>query len=172
MSNMPQRKLPATLNLKELNPDVIEEFSVSNEVSWVNELVQELEEDNDGEKGELPSFVKLDLKITLRSTKFYGDYVTVRAGINAEYYAPCVRCLALTRQQVETQVSGLFLHDNYATRPEYQEISSYFIENEEMELYFHKKGQVELKEFIHEQLYIEREAFPKCVGECVNKVLF
>lgn len=172
MSTNPHKKLTAILNLKEMNPDVIDEYKISNEVPWVQELVNELEEDNDGETGPLPSFVKLDLKITLRSTKYYGDYVTVRSGIEAEYYAPCIRCLALTRQKIEAQVNGLFLHESYASKPEYQDISSYFIENEEMELYYHKKGQVELKEFIHEQIYIEREAFPKCEGECINKVLF
>lgn len=166
------KKLTESINIKDLNPDVIEELKVSNEVPWIQALVDELEEDNDGEKGELPSTVELDLKITLRSTKFYGDYVTVKAGIKAKYYAPCIRCLALTRQELELDVNGLFLHDSYASKPEYQDISSYFIENEEMELYFHKKGQVELKEFIHEQIYVEKEAFPKCVGECVNKVLF
>ncbi|MCK6594803.1 MAG: DUF177 domain-containing protein [Bacteriovoracaceae bacterium] len=166
------KKLTEIINIKDLNPDVIEEFKVSNEIPWVQDLVNELEEDNEGEKGELPSKIELDLKITLRSVKFYGDYVTVRAGIKAEYYAPCIRCLALTRQEFEHDVNGLFLHDTYASRPEYQDISSYFIENEEMELYFHKKGQVELKEFIHEQIYIEKEAFPRCTGECVNKVLF
>ncbi len=172
MSTIPQKKLPATLHLKDMHPDVIDERIISNETPWVEELVRELEEDNDGETGPKPSFVKLDLKITLRDTKFYGEYVVVKSKINAEYYAPCIRCLALTHQVIDTEVNGLFLHESYATKPEYQEISSYFIENEEMELYYQNKGQVELKEFIHEQIYIERDGFPKCEGECVNKVLF
>lgn len=172
MSTKPHKKLQAVLHLKDMNPDVIDEYQISNEVAWVKELVDELEENNDGETGPLPSFVKLDLKITLRSVKFYGDYVTVRTGIEAEYYAPCIRCLALTHQRVDTQINGLFLHESYASKPEYQDISSYFIENEEMELYYHSNGQVELKEFIHEQIYIEHNAFPKCEGECLNKVLF
>lgn len=172
MSTIQHKKLQPVIHIKDMNTDVIEEYDISNETSWVQELVNELEEDNDGETGPNPSFVKLDLKITLRSTKYYGDYVTVKSRIHAEYYAPCIRCLALTKQEIDAQVNGLFLHESYASKPEYQDISSYFIENEEMELYYHKKGQVELKEFIHEQLYIERNAFPKCEGECVNKVLF
>ncbi len=171
MSNI-QKVLRPVLNMKEMSPDVIEEYKVSTETMWVNELLAELEEDNDGEVGPETSKLALDLKITLRSTRYYGDYVTVKANIQSTYYAPCIRCLALTKQELELDVNGLFLHDSYASKPEYQDISSYFIDNEEMELYFQKKGQVELKEFIHEHIFIEKEAFPKCVGECVNKVLF
>ncbi len=171
MSNF-QKKLPAILNIKEMSPDVIEEYKVSTETPWIQELLSELEEENDGEKGPEESYFKLEAKITLRATKFYGDYVTAKTSLKTQYYAPCIRCLALTKQNLELEVNGLFLHDSFSKKQEYQELTSYFIENEEMELYYHSKGQVELKEFIHEQIYIEKEAFPKCVGECVNKVLF
>ncbi len=167
-----QKKLPAIMNLKEMSVDVEDQYNVSLETPWVKDLLNELEEDNDGETSQMESRLAITLKIALRSPKYYGDYVTIKSHIQCNYSTPCIRCLALTNQSIDVSVNGVFLHESFSTKEEYQELSSYFIENEEMELYYHKKGQVDVKEFIHEQIYIEKEAFPKCQGQCVNPVLF
>jgi len=164
--------LDAKIYVNKYSFDIIEEYEVDKKTSWVNELIVELEADNDDEADYPAAEMTIKAQITRKTNHFLNDHLVVRAQLNADFHLPCGRCLFPLPQALDLDLSAAFLHESQEKQPEYAEVTTVFADNQEMELYFYHKGVADLKEFIHEQIYIEVEPFPRCVGECKNPVLF
>ncbi len=152
--------------------DIIEEYEIDKKTDWINDLLVELEEDNDDEADYSPSSMTLKAQITRKTNNFLNDHLVVRAQIKAHFHLPCGRCLYPLAQELDLSLSAAFLHESQEKKPEYAEVTTVFADGQEMELYFYRKGEADVKEFIHEQIYIEVEPFPRCVDECKNPVLY
>lgn len=142
--------------------DIIEEYELSDlKTPWVAEILKELHEELDPEDQYPAGSFLLNLVISRKKNTFIGDHIVVRSTINAKYHLPCGISLKPLPQNMQHQVSAAFLHENYEKQPEFEESTTVFADNEEMELYFYRKGMVDIKEFIHEQVFLEVPAFPR-----------
>lgn len=153
--------------------DIIEDYALDEKnTEWVKELLTELEEDNDDE-GEFPeAHMNITAQITRKTNNFLNDHLIVKAHLHANYHLPCGRCLFPLPQELDLDLAAAFLHESQEKKPEYAEVTTVFADGQEMELYFFRKGVADIKEFIHEQIYIEVTPFPRCEGECKNPVLY
>ena len=142
--------------------DIIEEYELSDEKTpWVEEILTELHDQLDPEDTYPAGSLHLKLTISRKKSSFLGEHLIVRAQINATYHLPCGLTLVPLYQHMCHSVNAAFLHDSQEKLPEYAEATTVFAENEEMELYFYRKGQADIKEFIHEQIFLEVPAFPR-----------
>jgi uncharacterized metal-binding protein YceD (DUF177 family) len=152
--------------------DIIDDYELTAKVPWVKALLTELEEENDTDETYPEATIVLTMQITRKTNSFLGDHLIMRSKINASYHQPCGRCLAAVLQKMELDIAAAYLHDSKEKQPEYAEATTVFADNEEMELYFFRKGMVDIQEVIHEQVFMEVKPFPRCVGECKNPVHF
>jgi len=152
--------------------DIIEEYEIDKTTPWINDLLVELEEENDDEAKFPAAQMVIKAQITRKTNSFLKDHLIVRAQLKAHFHLPCGRCLHPLAQELELELAAAFLHESQEKLPEYAEATTVYADGQEMELYFFHKGLADIKEFIHEQIYIEVTPFPRCDGECVNPVLF
>jgi uncharacterized protein len=166
--------IAATIKLTKQVVDIENHYQLDDEkVDWLKELVCELEEEvaeqyhqDELKKGSL----KLNFSLLRRSNSTYKEHLVIQGDLNGTYQTPCVKCLELSNQIFSGSYSACFLHDSFESNPEYEEVDSIFCEGEEREVYFFSKGLIDLKEFIHEQIYMNIGPFPlhdpNCKGLC------
>lgn len=152
--------------------DIIEEYEIDKKTPWVNDLLVELEEDNDEDAEYPPASMEIKAQITRKTNHFLNDHLIVRSQLKAHFHLPCGRCLFPLAQELDLSLAAAFLHESQEKKPEYAEVTTVFADSQEMELYFYRKGVADIKEFLHEQIYIEVAPFPRCEGECKNPVLY
>lgn len=164
--------LEPTVLVTKYSMDVIEEYKIDKTTPWVNELVVELESENDDEAVFDPAEMVITAQITRKTNTLLKDHLLVRAQLKAHFHVPCGRCLFPLEDELNLDLAAAFLHESQEKLPEYAEATTVYADGQEMELYFYRKGVADIKEFIHEQIYIEVTPFPRCEGECKNPVLF
>ncbi len=166
-------QLPKELLINKFSHDIIEEYEVDNSnTDWLNSMLQELEEELDEDETYPEGKIQFKAKITRKTNNFLGDHIVARCHIDASFHLPCGRCLYPIAQTMQMDLNAAYLHDSNQAKPEYAESTTVYADNAEMELYFYKKGIVNIEEFVHEQVFIEVNPFPRCEGECKNPVLF
>lgn len=151
--------------------DQEQEFDLQERTDWLQSVLSELKT----EMGTEATFEKNDniqvkLKIKRLHNSLYGEHLIVRTSYKADYLASCVRCLKPTDQKLKGAIAACFLNSHFEENEEYSELTEIFVDNEEMDLCFHKKGKVDLAEFIREQFMIDMNPFPlhatHCKGLC------
>ncbi len=165
-------QLDPIIAISKYSHDIIEDYELGENVPWVKDLLVELEEQLDAEDERPAGDIALKLQITRKTNNFLGDHLIVHGDVNTHFHQPCGRCLAPVAVHLEVPFNAAFLHDSKEKLPEYAEATTVFADNQEMELYFFHKGMADLKEAIHEQIFIEVPPFPRCEGECKNPVHF
>ncbi|MBC7537869.1 MAG: DUF177 domain-containing protein [Bacteriovorax sp.] len=167
-----QTSLEPTVTVPKYALDIIEEYELDKTTPWINELLVELEEENDDEAEFSPADMILKAQISRKTNTLLKDYLVVKAQLKTHFHLPCGRCLYPLPQELDLDLAATFLHETQEKLPEYIEATTVYADGQEMELYFYHKGVADIKEFIHEQIYIEVTPFPRCDGECKNPVLF
>ena len=147
-----------------------QEYTLASKTEWLQNILKELKEELGSEAGEQVEEIKVDLKIKRLHNTLYGEHLVVRTSYRANYHADCVRCLKTTPQNLEGEIAACFINSHFENDEEYADITDIFVDNEEMELCFHKKGKVDLAEFIREQFMIDMNPLPlhdpNCKGLC------
>lgn len=155
-------QIDASVPVNNYSHDITEDYELTSEKTpWIQEIVTELHEQLDEEDVYPAGSMKLKLEITRKKNSFIGDHLIVRAHIDAHYHLPCGLTLVPLAQHMVLDVNAAFLHDSQEKLPEYVEATTVYADNEEMELYFYRKGLADIKEFIHEQIFLEVPAFPR-----------
>jgi uncharacterized metal-binding protein YceD (DUF177 family) len=146
--------------------DTIEEYHLDNtKTPWVDEILTELHDQLDAEDIYPAGSLSLNFLITRKKSTFLGDHLIVRAEIDTKYHLPCGITLVPLFQHMQHKTNAIFLHDSQEKLPEYAEMTTAFADGEEMELYFYHKGMADIKEFIHEQIFLEVPPFPRSTPE-------
>jgi uncharacterized metal-binding protein YceD (DUF177 family) len=153
--------------------DETTEYVLNEDCTWVAALFNELEEEVDREEPDYSKgFISLDLTVKRKSAKPFGDHLLVAGNFNAKYFAPCIRCLKLTQQELSAEFRSGYIHGRNEKEPEFEELDDIFADNEEWSLYFYDKGQADIAEMAHEHLFINIEHFPlydeNCKGLCLE----
>ncbi len=155
-------QLDSVVPLNNYSHDITEDYDLSDQKTpWLYEILTELHEQLEPEEVYPAGSLKLKLHIARKKNAFIGDHLVVRAEIDACYHLPCGLTLIPLPQHMTLSVKAAFIHDSQEKQPEYAEATTVYADNEEMELYFYRKGMVDIKEFIHEQIFLEVPAFPR-----------
>lgn len=141
-----------------------EEFELDQNVDWVRELLTELNE-NAVEKSEEAYLDQTDLDIKLKLKSFHehaiGLVLLAEAEVKAHYATSCTLSLTEMFEDTHFTVKGCFLPEHLENAEEYEEATELFLAGELRELHYLKNGLADLKEFIHEHLYLNINPYPK-----------
>ncbi|MBF0206160.1 MAG: DUF177 domain-containing protein [Oligoflexia bacterium] len=115
------------------------------------------------------------LRVELSLSKHFGrdseisgipEYFIVQGNAEINYWSSCIRCLDPVSRQLYIDINACFVHQQLQNKPEYQEETIAFIENQERELYFINDNLIDIKEFLHEQIRLSIDDFPLHSDEC------
>ena len=160
------------MQIHKFSNDIIEEYDLDESTNWVKELLVELEEENDTDVSFPSASMNIHCTITSKTDRILNEHFILTASLDASFHLPCIRCLHPLKQEMKLELLAAFLHETKEKIPEYQESTTVFADGKEMELYFYGKSTLQIKEFFHEQIFMEVNQFPKCEGECVGTILF
>lgn len=151
--------------------DQEEEHTLSStDTSWVHELLDELEENLDHQDKAKDGIIDLKLNIIRKENHLLRDHLIIRGSIKASYSAACVRCLEPAAQSFEFDFSACFLNSMLEKNPEFEDTAVVYCDGEEMDLFFYSKGKVDIKEFVHENIFMTIDHLPlhdeNCLGLC------
>jgi uncharacterized protein len=172
MANIePLNQINKLVKLNAYGFDETTEYTLDESCPWVNDLFNELEEEVDRQESDYTKgHMRLNLTLKRKSAKPFGDHLLVSGHFDTKYFAPCVRCLKLTQQELKADFRCGFLHKRNEKEPEFEELDDIFADNEEWSLYFYDKGQADIAETAHENLFMNIEHFPlhheDCPGLC------
>lgn len=158
------------LVLSEFKVDEAQEFVASfKQDAWVNNILLELEADLDKTESFRPGKLEFSFDVLRKVAKPLGDHLRVSGYFEADYQTPCVRCLKLTDQHIEGDVFGVWANEAITKLPEFED-ESFLLGGQEYDLYTLDKGEANLKEFLHEQVFMNAVFLPlhdeNCKGLC------
>jgi len=170
---------PGILKLAKIAPNQEESLYYDSNSSWVYELLTELCEniDFEGRESERDPFIRThDLKLNLflnrKISNDLNDHIVITGDIDATFSLPCIRCLQPVREALALKVNSCSLSEEMQERPEFQEADTVFALGEERDLYFYHKREIDLKEMVHEYLYLNLPPLPlhdpSCKGLCLK----
>lgn len=143
------------------------EFELNKEHEWVRNLLEELNEeaaDMSIAQKLADSNFDIKLKITRKYKADMADYVLVSGSFETNYYTECVRTLTTMRDSLSVEFAACFVGEEYETDERFAEQTDIFTDNQVWELHFFENGSVNIKEFLHEIVYLEKDPYP-CVDE-------
>jgi uncharacterized metal-binding protein YceD (DUF177 family) len=118
------------------------------------------------------SLIDVRINIKRKMIQPYKDVVFVKVELQYDITFPCVKCLSPAPQINESNFQICFILAHLESDPEFKDQPTIFIENEEYELAFQKKGKISLIDFIKENIYSHLDPFPlhsaECLGLCLN----
>jgi uncharacterized protein len=145
-----------------------ESYSFNLETPWLMELFQEVESEQILSSEKTKSKGHLNLDFTLKKVKGleFGDYFILKGTLSTLYNCSCVRCLELTQKNLELELSCCFLSSDQEESDLIDDNGKVLIENEEMDAFFYKNGYLDLKEFMHEYLFMNLDPLPLHIENC------
>lgn len=141
---------------------------------WVKGLLEELNSGLDEEsKNEMNGEGHLLIDLTLQK-KWDGasknENLMIHGSVEASYFTHCVRCLDPMAVSLQLDLGACFLPQTLMNEPEYQDQITVYMYEEELDLYFYPKKEVDLVPFLREQIYLNLDSIPlhseDCKGLC------
>lgn len=147
----------------------VEYLASFNKEDWVGSILNELEADLDKSEPHKKGRLVFSFEVERRVAKPLGDHLMVKGYFEADYQAPCVRCLKLTDQHVEGDAFGVWVNESIIKLPEFED-ESFYINGLEYDMYSLEKGEAHIKDFLHEQVFMNKTYLPlhdeNCKGLC------
>lgn len=144
-------------------------FKLDTSLPWMQTLLEELNSNLDEEslaqivdKGSLSA----DISIKKKLDDSLQENLIFHGNVETTFHTHCVRCLDPMKQTLQVDIKACFLPRELMNRPEYQDQITIYAFNEELELYFYQKKEVDLEEFFREQLYLNVDTIPLHTEDC------
>jgi len=150
-----------------------EEFQLDKKTTWVKDLLEELELDQMMAEGHTPSgTIEVKLSIEKKNTNTLRDHFILYGSVKASYPCSCIKCLELTRESFENEFCCCFIDSELGRSPKFENSTHINHGMNELELYTFENGFLDLKELIHENIYMVANPLPlhhvDCKGLCPN----
>jgi uncharacterized metal-binding protein YceD (DUF177 family) len=157
------KSLPGLLTLSKVPSENEIAYKLDKTVDWVSELLSELNRKDSlipAERLISSSHLDIDLKIKRNFTKEFGDYLLMTVKLNTEYHTECVRTLMPMKDTLKLEFKCCFLDETFETDEKYVELTEIYMEKDVYELVFYGKKQANIKDAIHEQIYLNKNSYP------------
>ena len=163
MHNKNDDAIAALVNIPKLSLDMTYSYELNKETSWIAELLTEL---NENAENKLPeeffetSFINLELTVTKRFKGSLGEFLIVSGSLTTEYYTQCVRSLEDMKDSLEVEFKTCLIDMKFEQAEEFADQTDIFEDNDVHELYFFEKNKADIKEIIHEQIFLHINQYP------------
>ena len=140
------------------------------EVDWLKEIFNDLDSIREKFPDQEKDMLQVELQLVRKTNSTFNDYFIIRGKINCHYYAPCIRCLAPSKETINVDFAACYLLASLENSEEYKDLSDIYCDGEEMDLYFFDKGKIDLKELVNEHVHLNANPHPvhseNCKGLC------
>lgn len=163
MTTQPNNKLEAKVGIHKFPLNNTKYFELDEQQNWLKALLTELNEkaqDKTPEEYLENSGLKLNLEITKKHSREFGDYLLVKGEFSANYFTACVRTLEEMTDSLNLSLKACFIATEYENDENFQDQTETFQDNELYELYFYSKNQIDMAEFVHEQIFLNMNQYP------------
>ena len=135
---------------------------VGNEkIDWLGQILNELMENLQGEQVEQAKrSILLDAELEIKEDSNYRKVLLLEGAINVTYTDVCSKTAELIDQELNISLKSIFIEKYMGTQHELKDEISLFYEEEEWDLYFYEKNQVDLYPIIHEYIFLNRNPYP------------
>lgn len=158
-----KNRISEKVNLAKIPMDTPQFYSISKNQDWVEKLLRELNEKADTNSPEENlAQTRLDISLELKKQfkSQYGEYLLIKGTVEALYLTQCIRSLEEMEEQLHIEFNVAFLHARFEQDETLQEELEIIENTEVYELYFFKKGHVDLFETLHEVIYLNFNQYP------------
>lgn len=162
------KEVKPTLHVKSLSKDMSQEFMLDREVAWFGAILDELQEDlDDGEMGVASDDAGIWFKgeATRRSNGKFGEVLFLKGVLSARFYTNCVRTGRLMLDELETDLSAVFVDVEMIERYQLKDETSIEMENTEYELYSYKDDVADIQKVLHEHIFLNKNPWPSLESE-------
>lgn len=138
-------------------------FDLDESNAWLAELLSELNEEMTAEE-----LASLDEKFFLcfegeglrTTTGKLEDHVKIQGKISTVYATRCINTGKPMVDSLDLEVKFVVIDDELISRYGYEEQTTIFIDDSEFELYSTKDNRFDIKEIIHEFLWLNKDQYP------------
>lgn len=162
-------ELKAVERIQGLPYETYHTYELSHEdTPWMKELLEEVcdYDRDDQEYISEPLYLRATIDIKRDINPRLKEYLLIKAHVKCGYYTPCTRCLLPSYEQVEFDFDLCFLNKIFEKDKEYEDEDSVLVENQEFELYFYEKQNIQFKESFREQLLMQLPPYSLHSEEC------
>lgn len=162
-SNNSLKELPGKIPLRKLPKDVEEQYIVDQQAAWLEPLILEMSETSSLSQEEIlkTSVFKIVATLQRKQDKEFGDALTAHVSFDASYNTSCVSSLKPITENLQFNCSLCFVHESFKNDESYKDSTEAVIGHKVYELYFLNKGDADLREALHEQVYLNYNFYPK-----------
>jgi uncharacterized metal-binding protein YceD (DUF177 family) len=144
------------------------EYHLTESIDWVAELLAEMSEHASSFTSKMlapKAYLHIDLKINKKFKSTTGEMLLIQGSLDALYPTECVKSLKPLLEPLQFEFKGCFLNKSLETDEQYAEVDEVFEENDIYQVYFYQKNMADLKEMIHEQIYLNYNSYPMSDAE-------
>ena len=158
-----ENRLEANININKFPTNQTRFYHLDKTQDWLASILKELNEkvsDKSEDSKLSETTIECELSITKKQKSHMGNYLVVKGYFKANFLTECVRTLEEMRDTVETEIKACFVPKYLETEESFQDQTEVFEDDQMLELYFYEKGDVQLAEMIHEQVYLNVNQYP------------
>lgn len=163
METKAENLLEAKINLRKFPASTPKYYELQTDNEWVKELLAELNEKAEEKSPEdylAETSLSMQLEISKEFKQQYGEYLLVKGELEGKFVTQCVRTLEDMPDSIQLHIKACFLDRRFEKEEEFAEQLEIFEKDTVFELYFYDKGFIDLKEMIHEQIYLNINQYP------------
>lgn len=158
-----ENKLDAQVNIPKFPINTTKYYVLDKNQDWVKDLLLELNEKADDKSADEylnETSIEIKLELLKKFKPDSGEFLLLKGSVIAHYVTQCVRTLAPMNDSVDINLQACFIDSARESEDVYQDQTETFQENEMYDLYFYKKNQADIKEMIHEQIFLNINQYP------------
>lgn len=151
------------LNVSKFPLNSKQTYELDEQNSWVKSILLEL---NENAENKLPeeyledSFLKLHLEIEKKHRGSYGEYLLITGVVDTEFFTQCVRTLNEMKDSLHTEFKACIIDEVFEKSEEFADQVDIFMDNEVYELHFYENRIANIREIVHEQIYLNVNQYP------------
>lgn len=161
--NMQDKYIVPKINLIKLPANQEVSFELDQEIDWIKEFLDEMNEnasDKTPEQLAEETSILITGSIEKKNKNDMGEFLLVKGLIQADYATECVRTLKPMTVELDVPFKVVFVDEALASTELFEGIDETFVENDVYEIYFYSKRTVDFQEMLHEQIFLNYNQYP------------
>lgn len=165
-----ENKIAAQINLLKLPANTKYEFDLDQSTDWLNELLNELNENAVGDPAAFGLLKQTRINVTgeveKKTKPDLGEYLLATGSIEMVYATACVRTLKPMKVELTVPFKVCFLDESMESSEMFAETDETWIDNDVYDIYYYSKRTVNFLEMLHEQVFLNYNQYPVLDAEC------
>lgn len=156
-------RVSAQISLLKLPTNNSYEFTLDESTDWIGEFQRELNEnasEKTPEEYKKETSLKFSGEITKKNKPELGEYVALKGHISGQYVTECVRTLKPMKMDLNFDLKICFIDESLAKTELYEDVDETYVDNDVYQVYFYQKRTIDLRETLHEQIFLNVEPYP------------